>query len=105
MNADRFRKPNRVIAPFEDADDAAAGVFVSNAKNGFRQPGEVFNFQVERADRVLAMGVKAGANQDELWPNLRSKIKKCPLEAVVKILWRCAVRDRHIGDHPQASAR
>ena len=60
MGGDRFGESLWVVAPFENADDATAGIFASRREDCLRQSMEIVGFQLQRADRIVAVGIEAG---------------------------------------------
>jgi hypothetical protein len=66
MKRNTFGQHGRIVAAFEDADDPAAGVGSCNVADDLRQRSEIFRLKPQRADRICAMAVEAGAQQDEL---------------------------------------
>src|SRR5204862_5846533 len=55
-----------MVATFEDADELAAGVGGGDLLDNAGQLGEVFGFELQGTDGVLAMGVEAGAEEHKL---------------------------------------
>lgn len=66
MDCDALGEDGRVVAAFEDADEAAVGVGVGDVQDHLGQGDEIFGFETQVADGVEAMGVEAGAEEDEL---------------------------------------
>jgi hypothetical protein len=50
-----------VVSAFQEADDFAATIAGSESSNQLRQLCEILFDQAQRADRVLSMGIKTGA--------------------------------------------
>ena len=94
MYADGFGEALRVIAPFEDADDPAAGVGFCDGKHAASQTGEVFGFELERPDGIIFVGVEAGADQDELRPHFRGNGFEGAVKSSVIVFELSAILDR-----------
>ena len=55
VQGDAVGQHRRVVAAFQDADDSSVAMVAGNSLHGARQFAEVFRFQAERADRVIAL--------------------------------------------------
>jgi hypothetical protein len=66
MRTHRAAKQIEVIAAFEKRNDAALRVFLGEAQNFLCHLGEVGIFEHETAQRIAAMGIEAGGNDDEI---------------------------------------
>ena len=70
MKADAFGQTPGIVATLQDAHEFALRMLPCDRQHHFGQRGEIFAFQSQRADRILAMRVKACGNEDQLRANL-----------------------------------
>jgi len=56
----------QVVAALQQRDDAAFGVAVGNQHDFFGQPLVVFFHQIQMAERIVAVGVETGGQQNKL---------------------------------------
>src|SRR5207253_8206345 len=104
VGLDRFRQRLQVVAALQAAQQPALAVCVGNFQHLLRQRTEIFRVQTEGADRILGVGVEAGAEQYELGFDLIGSFLKGTAEKVVVILPRRAEADRLIEREAEALA-
>src|SRR5689334_3500497 len=64
-----FREHRRIVATFQDANDAPICMNVRNLADDLRQLNEIFHFEAERANRVCSVRVEPRADKNKLWAN------------------------------------
>ena len=92
-----------VVAPFEKAHQTAVAVGGRGSLHEFRQRGEIFRLQTQRADRVVLVGVETGADQDQFRPAALDGGVQFRLEPFEIILPRSAECHGKIDRRPQST--
>src|SRR5438132_14380223 len=91
-----------MVAALQTAYHAAMSMSFGNLQNLFAEGNEIFCLQIQGSDRVFGMRVETGAEQDQLRPNLFSRLLQRLLETGVIFLSGCAVSNGRIDDVPQS---
>ena len=83
MKADAFGQTPGIVATLQDAHEFALRMLPCDRQHHFGQRGEIFAFQSQRADRILAMraGTAAGfgAPEDVLTDARMTDVFDCPM--------------------------
>src|SRR6476661_3342096 len=96
MSDNTFGQNGRIVTAFENTDNAAVGMHCRDVAHALGQLGEVFDLQAERANRIGAMTVEAGANENQLWPKASSEFFQLGRERILISWSRRAERDRQV---------
>src|SRR5579883_1144867 len=86
MRGGGARQAVKVVAAFEQRDDAAAAASPGDLHQPSRRPGEIRLDQIEMAERVEAMGVEPCRDDDQIGPEIFEARQNRDLERFAKSL-------------------
>src|SRR5580692_2543269 len=98
MRGHRIAERLEIVAAFEQRDDAAAGVAISNLHDLLRRPGKIRFLEIDAGQRVAVVGVKAGRDDDELGREFGKPRQDAAVEGVAEFLRPVARPQRRIDD-------
>ena len=83
MGGDRTGQDGNVVTPLEQAHDAALGVVSATDDNFAGEHLKIVNLETKITNRVLGMGIEAGADQDQFRPDAAGNLLKTGSECRV----------------------
>src|SRR5262245_51158068 len=98
MGGDAFGQPIESIAAFEYRHDTSLTQFVGKIHNHPRNGGEALRRYVEDAETVVAHGVKASADQNEVGFEGARGWDQLGLECLKNLFVACARTQRYVQD-------
>src|SRR3954451_10936782 len=102
MSVHTFRQNGRIVTAFKNAHDSTAAVNGRYTAHDLGQFGKVFNLQPERADRVGAGTVEAGADENQLRPKTAGEFLELRRERFAIRLPRRAKSDRQVNRYAES---
>ncbi len=104
MNGHRLGQSFQVIAAFQQAHQLSAAILAGGVQDEFGQGAEVCAFQSQRTDGIVAVGVEAGTQQNQLRPAAGGGFVEHIVKGFVILLAGDAERERKIENRAQACA-
>ena len=104
MMFDRFCERRRIVSPFQKTHDSPPRVDIGNVNHDLGQIGKMVALQAQRPNRVVAMAVETGADQNQLGTNLLRELFGCDSESFQLIFGGCSDADRKIDGEPLPGA-
>ena len=105
MGSGRFGQPLKIVAAFEQADDAVVGGFPGGIQQTPGRPVEILGHQIDLRQRIAVMGVETGGDQDEIRAEIIERRQDARLEGLAEMFAAGIGRKRCIDDIARTLSR
>ena len=96
MRFDTAAQRQQMVAAFQNRDDAAAAALIRKLADDARQLGIALLSHRQRGQRIVAMGIEAGRDQDELRPEGQRLRSEFLIKRANQFVIARAGRQRHV---------